>query len=194
MSWFKNNKKEKNYNKISINKIFDKIQNMEEKKKIYLFSVWIIILIILYILQSILFKDNNKQDTQKNNNYIYSYLLDENEEDDDNSTDKIEVNNTVEIFSEYCFNQEFEKAYEIIETGTKNEKFPDIESFKKYIKEYFNENTIYNLKDENIFQLKYAIEVYDNVISTGKWEKKELKKIKIQIVMEDGINKIKIID
>ena len=107
---------------------------------------------------------------------------------------EFEVTDIVKNFAEYCKNKEYDEAYKLISDECKEERFQSIESFKEYISNIYTENSHYNINYEDAFDLEFKIEVYDNVIDKGKWEKNNLKEIKLQINFDYEDDRIDIIE
>lgn len=177
--------------------LMKKISELSEKRKLYIISIWILILIVLYIIKYFAFVkiDNKKMDNNTNNIYS-SYDLDdeswyineddEEDEEDDEYDEYDDIFGPVENFSEYCKKGKYDEAYNMLSDNNKKTKFSTLEDFEKYIKSIFDENSIYNVTIDDIFELKYTIEIYDDIMSTGKWEKNNLREINVQIIIEEN--------
>lgn len=173
--------------------LIKKFTELSEKRKLYIISIWILILVILYIIKYFAFERNYNKNF--NNNMYHLYDLNdekiyfyEDTEDEENEEDEEDMDfvGPVKNFCEYCENGEYEKAYNMLSENSKKTKFLNQNDFEKYIKTNFNENSVYNVEIEDILEFKYIIEIYDNVISTGKWEKNNLREINVQIIIEEN--------
>lgn len=93
-----------------------------------------------------------------------------------NNTNEIKINKeNIEVFIEYCKNNQTQKAYNMLSDNCKKEKYNSIDLFdKNYVQKYFNidieKYEIYTSKE------KYIVVLKESAMSTGKQEStKELK-------------------
>lgn len=172
--------------------LLNKFEKLSEKNKLYIIFAWILILVALYIIKYFALEKGENKKVNQNTYNTYSEELYVNE----NSGSKVDENdfvNPVENFCEYCENEEYEKAYDMLSNKNKQAEYSDLKKFEEYIKSIFVDDSIYNVKTDNFFESKYTIEIYDNVLSTGTWKQNNLKEINTQVVTENNVDKIEIL-
>lgn len=106
-----------------------------------------------------------------------------------------ELNATSKLIDEFvsdCNNRDIEKAYSLLSDECKKVNYKDIQSFKKlYYDKVFNSNTDKNVTIENWIGNTYRVNIYEDIIVTGKASDKNLQDY-ITIIKENEKFKLNI--
>lgn len=108
-------------------------------------------------------------------------------------TYKDEFGQTIDRFFTYCINHEIGKAYDMISTNMKNIKYPTQKLFEEgYYKNKFEGNKQYSFKSWSVASERYVyiVNIFDNMLATGKTNKSEYIEEYITIIPEGDTYKI----
>ena len=106
-----------------------------------------------------------------------------------------QIEDLVSVYFNYCNNQEYEKAYDLITTDCKNKLYPTLESFKQYVDYVFQgKKKIYNIQNYSIVDNTYiyTIKILDDIMATGTTEGYYYYEEKIVLTEENGQMKLSI--
>lgn len=170
-------------------------------------KIWKVILIIVFVLGIIYFlnwqtenKTNQISNSTSNNTKI-------NYEDDENKTyisDKSaitgsevtestvnKINNTISKFLQYCKNENYEEAYNMISFDCKKKKYSTLEEFiEKYVQSKFSKNNVYEI--EEWILNTYRVSISEDALATGQIGNKKKIEEYITIVKENSSEKLNI--
>ena len=148
-------------------------QNKEKMWKVILIVA--LVLGLIYLLSSFAIELNNSKivSTTTNNTYYY------NENNDTyisgtsavygesiTKTEADKINNTISQFIEYCKNQKFTEAYNMLTEDCKQDRYNTLEKFtEQYAKVKFNLEQTYEIKkwESNTYQ----VEISEDILATG---------------------------
>lgn len=86
------------------------------------------------------------------------------------------IEELINKYIEYCNNKDYESAYNMLSTECRNEVFPNIEDFKKYINKIFDEKKVYAIQDysnkDNTYV--YKVNIFEDILATGLTGEDEL--------------------
>lgn len=169
-------------------------------------KIWKVVLIVAFILGIIYFLnylteenediDNNILVTnqqsvykdEENKTYISNKSLMSGQNVTESEAKKID--NTVSKFLEYCKNENFEQAYEMLSTDCKQNEFNNIQTFKeRYASKKFDKNAIYEI--EKWINDTYKVSISKDILSTGKVNNEKQVEY-ITIVNENSEQKLNI--
>ena len=108
-------------------------------------------------------------------------------------TEREEVNNTIDIFFNYCNNKEYKNAYDMLTVACQEYMYNDsLEEFIQYVDSIYTSKKIYNIQNySNVDDVYiYDINILDDILSTGTTGGYQTYSEKIAIVKEDGSMKI----
>ncbi len=167
----------------------------KNRKIIWLTIVIAIIVITIPRILNQYAKNNNDVSSSINNtttynNKSYSVITEENiaEETDTQNT------NIIDIFIEYCNNQNPEKAYEILSNDCKQSLYPTIDEFiEKYYNRIFENKKSYDIQAwiSNYNYYTYKINLKEDMLSTGNTNTSSIEDY-YTIVYEDRDYKLNI--
>ena len=170
--------------------------------------IWIIIgIIALVILVIQLFNYWSKVDNEKilqetnqiqNSNEVKEYnsvTLDETQSTitgENLSSDQLSEVDTIDMFIEYCNNQQISEAYALLTEDCKQEMYSTEEVFREAYYDKVFENTKKNVGVENWIDNIYKISINDDFLSTGKYTKENTKQDYITVEEQDDTYKLNI--
>ena len=170
--------------------------------------IWIIIgIIALVILVIQLFNYWSKEDKKKilqetnqiqNSNEVKEYnsvTLDETQSTitgENLSSDQLSEVDTIDMFIEYCNNQQISEAYALLTEDCKQEMYSTEEVFREAYYDKVFENTKKNVGVENWIDNIYKISINDDFLSTGKYTKENTKQDYITVEEQDDTYKLNI--
>ena len=182
------------------------LNNIYKNRK-YIFSFIFMILLFIGTLQ--ILNKNAKEENERNikviqeqrnqkvntndkgnetKNQTNSNILD----NVDNSYQSLNSEQMIKLFIGYCNETNYEKAYELLSESNKKEKYDNINSFKQWVSNIFYENRECSITIINYIGSLYQVEVFDDILSTGKWEKNNLKKVNIKVVKENNLKRLEV--
>lgn len=93
----------------------------------------------------------------------------------------------IDEYIQYCNNKEYEKAYDMLVKGCKDEYFPNIEGFKLYVDTIFNSKKIYNIQNySNQGDIYiYNVRILDDILATGINEERNELYYEEKVVIEN---------
>lgn len=133
------------------------------KRILIILAVWGVILLINYFVGKY-DKEYPKIDT----NYEPHNSVMESEE---TVPDKLKtpIEELIGKFVDYCNNKDYESAYNLLSTDCKNNVYPDIEDFKKYVNSVFPNKKIYNIQNfsnkDNVYI--YTVKILNDILASG---------------------------
>ncbi len=163
---------------------------MEYKRKIKLFFVYYgrLLLYIIGIIVGIIFIIQGMNKYVKEQKKKIEPIEQEKIVAEEKKVQDINNREKISSFIELCKSDEIEESYSMITDSCKQDKFKNIDEFKKYYKNYFGiKISDYKIKNENDL---YIITLVEDMLATGKID--STKQIKMKINNIDG--KISIID
>lgn len=101
----------------------------------------------------------------------------------------------IDRFFTYCINHETEKAYDMLSSDMKRLKYPTKETFEQgYCQNKFTGDMQYSFQawSNNAKQYIYLVNIYENMLSTGKSNKETYIEDYITIVAEEEAYKINV--
>ena len=170
-------------------------------------KIWKVVLIIAFLLGIIYFlnhkaiEDNNKNSSTVISSSNVSYSDNENNTYISNksaisggSVTKQEVekiNSTISKFLQYCKNEKYEEAYNMLSLDCKEKKYQTLEKFtQNYAKTKFNKNDVYEV--EEWINNTYRVSISVDKLATGELGNSKKLTEYITIVEEDSQNKLNI--
>lgn len=102
---------------------------------------------------------------------------------------------TIDTFFTYCINNETQKAYDMLSADIKKLKYPTETSFEEgYCKNKFSGDMQYSFQSWSTANGKYiyVVNIYENMLSTGKTSKENYVEDYITIVPEEDTYKINV--
>ena len=170
--------------------------------------IWIIIgIIALVILVIQLFNYWSKVDNEKilqetnqiqNSNEVKEYnsvTLDETQSTitgENLSSDQLSEVDTIDMFIEYCNNQQISEAYDMLTDDCKQEMYPTEDVFKEAYYDKVFENTKKNVGVENWIDNIYKVKFNEDFLATGKYTKENTKQDYITVEEDDDAYKLNI--
>ena len=106
-----------------------------------------------------------------------------------NQLSQIEI---IDLFIEYCNNQQIAEAYSLLTEDCKQEMYPTEEVFKEAYYNNVFENTKKNVGVENWIDNIYKVNINDNFLATGKYTKENTKQDYITVEEEGDSYKLNI--
>lgn len=106
-----------------------------------------------------------------------------------NQLSQIEI---IDLFIEYCNNQQIAEAYSLLTEDCKQEMYPTEEVFKEAYYNNVFENTKKNVGVENWIDNIYKVNINDNFLATGKYTKENTKQDYITVEEEEDSYKLNI--
>ena len=176
----------------------------QNRIKIWAIIIAIVLLIaIIQILNSAAIQQNkdylqNKEETETTLNNVVSYDKQSESIISGGSVKKTyqdKFGETINTFFNYCINNEIQRAYDMLSTNMKKIKYPTKESFEEeYCKNKFNSNMQYSFQSWSTANGKYiyVVNIYENMLSTGKTSKENYVEDYITIVPEEDTYKINV--
>lgn len=82
---------------------------------------------------------------------------------------KTPIEELIGKFVDYCNEKDYESAYNLLSTDCKNNIYPDIEDFKKYVDSVFPNKKIYNIQNfsnkDNVYI--YTVKILNDILASG---------------------------
>lgn len=170
-------------------------------------KIWKVILIIVFLLGIIYFlnwqtenKSNQISNSESNNTKINyednqnkTYISDKSAITGSEVTESIvnKINNTISKFLQYCKNENYEEAYNMISADCKKKKYSTLEEFtEKYAKSKFSQNDVYEI--EEWILNTYRVSISEDSLATGQIGNKKKIEEYITIVKENSSEKLNI--
>lgn len=100
----------------------------------------------------------------------------------------------IEEFIDYCKNNEADKAYYILSTNCKNEKYPTIEQFKQdYLNNIFSQMVDYKIEKQEEGNICKVIFYTEDMLSSGKTNNRKKIEMYYKLIEDiDGIERLEI--
>ena len=108
------------------------------------------------------------------------------------SSNQLSQIETIDLFIEYCNNQQIAEAYSLLTEDCKQEMYPTEEVFKEAYYNNVFENTKKNVGVENWIDNIYKVNINDNFLATGKYTKENTKQDYITVEEEEDSYKLNI--
>lgn len=169
-------------------------------------KIWKVVLIVAALLGLIYFlnyttversKQNNSNQVIESQSYSdeenKTYISDKSAITGENITseDAQKINNTVSKFLQYCKNENYEEAYNMISSDCKEKKYPTVDKFtEKYIKTKFGKDKVYEI--EEWIGNTYRVSISEDILATGNVGNTKKIVEYITIVKENSENKLNI--
>lgn len=157
-----------------------------KSKIIIVLIVWLAIFIINYIL-----KNYKGIETPKTAYSPHTAVMDNSKVPD---KQQAPIEKLIEEYIKYCNNKEYEKAYNMLSSECKNEIYPNIEEFKKYIDSVFNTNKIYSIQNYSNVDKTYVyqVNIFEDILATGLTGKDDLQVYSEKFVIKDDNGNLKL--
>lgn len=80
-----------------------------------------------------------------------------------------EIEDMLDKYINYCNNKEYEKAYEMISSGSKKAVYPTLESFQAYVDYVFSQKRLYAIQNYSNHDgtYIYRVRIFENIMETG---------------------------
>ncbi len=164
-----------------IREVFEK-----SKKKIgVIFIIWVIMVIINYLLGAL------KAEPVPITLYEpHISIMDDTKEVPERL--KEPINKLFDQFMEYCNNQNFEEAYNMLSDGCKKHLYPTQQDFDTYAKSIFDTKKIYNIQNYSVNDgiYIYNLRILDDVLETGLTGEEQLLYYEEKAVIEEVDDKL----
>lgn len=108
------------------------------------------------------------------------------------SSNQLSQIETIDLFMEYCNNQQISEAYSLLTEDCKQEMYPTEDVFKEAYYDQVFENQKKNASVENWIDNIYKVSINDDFLTTGKYTKENTKQDYITVEKEDDIYKLNI--
>ena len=175
----------------------------QNRKKIWMLIGIIALIIVLIQLFNYWSKVNNEKTLQQanqtqNTNEVKEYnsvALDEMQSTitgENLSSNQLSEIDTIDMFIEYCNNQQISEAYDLLTEDCKQEMYSTEEVFKEAYYNNVFENTKKNVGVENWINHIYKVNINDNFLATGKYTKENTKQDYITVEEEEDSYKLNI--
>ena len=175
----------------------------QNRKKIWMLIGIIALIIVLIQLFNYWSKVNNEKTLQQanqtqNTNEVKEYnsvALDEMQSTitgENLSPNQLSEIDTIDMFIEYCNNQQISEAYDLLTEDCKQEMYSTEEVFKEAYYNNVFENTKKNVGVENWIDNIYKVNINDNFLATGKYTKENTKQDYITVEEEEDSYKLNI--
>lgn len=104
------------------------------------------------------------------------------------------IENIIKEYMDACNNKEYEKAYNMLSQDCRDNLYPEIEDFKKYIDAIFNTKKIYNIQD---FSNKndtyiYIVTILNDIMLTGTTDEEYIDTYDEKIVIKNEKGELKL--
>lgn len=123
--------------------------------------IWLVIVIINYILKNI-----NVEVTPKTTYEPHTAIM-----DDSKVPEKLQnpIEELISKYINYCNNKEYENAYNMLSYDCKTQLYPNIEDFKTYIDNVFDEKKAYYIQDYSNEKdtYIYSVCIFEDMLATG---------------------------
>lgn len=141
--------------------------------------IWAVIIIINLILKSI------KEPKIPSTSYTPHIAIMDSSEVPVKQQEQIEQ--LIEEYIGYCNNKEYENAYNLLSNECKSALYPNLEEFKKYVDNVFNEKKTYSIQNYSNVDDTYIYEVsiFEDILATGLTGKKEFSEYVEKIVIKN---------
>ena len=102
------------------------------------------------------------------------------------------INKLFNEYVNYCNNQEYKEAYNMLSEECKKNLYPTQEDFEKYIKAVFDQKKIYNIQNysvnDNVYI--YNLRILDDILATGLTDEKQLLYYEEKVAIESIDDKL----
>lgn len=102
------------------------------------------------------------------------------------------INKIFNEYVNYCNNQEYEEAYNMLSEGCKKNLYPTQEDFEKYTKVVFDQKKIYNIQNysvnDNVYI--YNLRILNDILATGLTDEKQLVYYEEKVAIESIDDKL----
>ena len=102
------------------------------------------------------------------------------------------INKIFNEYVNYCNNQEYEEAYNMLSEGCKKNLYPTQEDFEKYTKVVFDQKKIYNIQNysvnDNVYI--YNLRILNDILATGLTDEKQLVYYEEKVAIENINDKL----
>ena len=132
------------------------------KKIILAFIIWLIVFVINYFVGQMP-DDNGEIDT---NYKPHEPIMDIGEVPENL---KNPINELIGSFVDKCNDKDYEAAYNMLSEDCRNNVYPDIENFKKYVDYVFDSKKIFNIQNFSNIDNTYVynVTILDDILATG---------------------------
>lgn len=123
--------------------------DLKKKRKIILISVFalVLVVIILIAMLSTIKPDNSSLSTEEKNLQLSEKISEMKKQDLSILTERDRIENYIVEYINYLQYGKYEKAYELLNSGFKDNFFNDLDSFKTYSKKRFYKNMAVEFKN-----------------------------------------------
>lgn len=111
---------------------------------------------------------------------------------DELSQNQLSEINVIDMFIEYCNNQQISEAYALLSEDCKQEMYSTEEIFKEAYYDKVFENSKKNVGVENWIDDIYKLNINDDFLATGKYSKENTKQDYVTVVEENDTYKLNI--
>ncbi len=140
-------------------------------------------------------EEANQVQTSNNVEQYNSVTLDEKESTitgEKLSTSQLSEVDAIDMFIEYCNNQQISEAYDMLTDDCKQEMYPTEDVFKEAYYDKVFENTKKNVGVENWINNIYKVKFNEDFLATGKYTKENTKQDYITVEKNDDTYKLNI--
>ena len=172
----------------------------QNKKKIWTIIICIILIIgLIQLLNYIVIKNNEKNINNSNNNIktpekTYNNINLESDKSaitgESIGRTQLEKVDIIDTFYSYCNNKNYEKAYEMLSKDCKKELYHTIDIFIDNYCNIFDVNK--NISVENWIDDIFKVEIFNDMLASGKNEKIDGSQDFVTIVLENGETKLNV--
>lgn len=155
-----------------------------KSKIVIVLLIWFIIIVINFILKN--FKGPQVPQTSYK---PHTAIMDNSEVP---KKDQEPIEKLIDEYINYGNNKEYEKAYNMLNTECREELYPDIEDFKKYIDKVFDIKKTYTIQNYSNVDNTYVYEVniFEDILATGLTGKDDLVIYSEKFVITKENNKL----
>lgn len=170
-------------------------------------KIWKVVLIIAFLLGIIYLLDKKALEDSNKNLYPQDMNNNINYYDDENKTyisdksaisggsiskeDVKKINHTISKFLQYCKNENYQEAYNMISSDCRQKKYQTLEKFiEKYAKAKINKSSVYEI--EEWIRDTYRISILEDKLATGNAQGSKKITEYITIVEENSQEKLNI--
>lgn len=111
-----------------------------------------------------------------------------------NQAKRLDTEGMVKLFMQNCYQKQYDEAYSLLSANAIQQKFTDINVFSNYIQSILQENKDYHIKLKDYFNNIYTIEIFDNMLAIGNFEKNNIQIVYAKVVKENNLKKIELVD
>lgn len=137
-------------------------------KIIIILIIWFVIIVINFIL-----KNYKGPQIPKTSYKPHTAIMDNSEVP---KKDQEPIENLIDSYIECANNKDYEKAYNMLSYDCRNNLYPNIEGFKRYIDNVFDTKKVYTIQNYSNVDNKYIYEVniFEDILATGLTGKEDL--------------------